>query len=180
MDEVGRGAWAGPVVVGAVAIDISRAWPWKGDSKALSRQKREEAAAWILENSRFCSLGWAEAWEIDELGLSAALQLAYLRAARNLPKRTEIIIDGNVNYLPHLLETKCIIRADQSIACVSAASIIAKVARDKYMKNLAGKHPGYGFDSHVGYGTKRHIDCLAKHGISNQHRKSYKPVAALV
>lgn len=174
MDEVGRGAWAGPIVVGAVSINSS----WQGDSKSVPKSERAKAANQIYERAKFASLGWADAWEIDDLGLSAALELAYRRAVKTLPKIDEIIIDGNVNYLANHAFSRCVIKADETIGCVGAASVIAKVARDEYMAQLGRVFPDYGFERHVGYGTKKHIEGIKRHGLCRHHRRSYKPIAA--
>ena len=107
------------------------------------------------------------------------MRLAIDRALADiLEQPDQIIIDGHINYLPDNKLAQCVIKADQKVSAVSAASIVAKVARDNYMADLAGKHPKYGFESHVGYGTKRHQDALASHGPSQMHRLSFKPVMA--
>lgn len=178
MDEVGRGAWAGPLVVGAVCLDVKL--DELCDSKLLSRVKREIIDKQIRASARYIGLGIVEPAEIDELGLSKAHFLAYQRAIGNISENVEVIIDGNINYLPDLPNVKCIIRADQTVPCVSAASIIAKVYRDNLMAKLALDFPEYGFDSHVGYGTKRHHDALIKFGVTQLHRTSYKPINAIL
>lgn len=146
----------------------------------LAPATREKISAWIYQNAQFSDLGWASPVEIDEFGLSAALYLAYKRAIRNFDSGCDIIIDGNINYLRDQPRARCIIKADKTMPDVSAASIIAKVARDRYMRELSRKYPAYGFDSHVGYGTQRHIASLSKYGPSVEHRKSYKPIADLI
>lgn len=178
IDEVGRGAWAGPLVIGAVILSE----PIYGlqDSKLLSAEKRQKLAKEILDKAEFAGLGWAEPEEIDQYGLSAAHVLACLRAMRNSPKCSQIIIDGNFNYLSDHPNAICKIKADQTVPAVSAASIVAKVARDKYMAEQALTHKDYGFDNHVGYGTKLHIESLEKLGVCELHRKSYKPVIQFI
>jgi ribonuclease HII len=175
IDEVGRGCWAGPVVAGAVALE----YPLKGlkDSKLLSRQQRESWAEIIGLHALSIGLGWVSAQEVDEVGLTEAVRRAMQRAVDqiNVPYR-EIIIDGNYNFLSGNPKTKTIIKADATVPAVSAASIVAKVARDNYMIELAQQYPDYGFEHHVGYGTALHLEKLAWHGLTVEHRKSYKPV----
>ena len=175
MDEVGRGSWAGPLTVAAVSLSK----PINGlrDSKLLSKQQREKLAATIYEEAVAWSIGWSHQFEIDSMGLSVSLQRAYNRAILALPCLfDEIIIDGNVNFLRHLKKVRLVIGADRSVPCVSAASIIAKVARDKYMHSQSTVYPGYGFERHVGYGTRDHCLSLNSYGVCALHRQSFKPV----
>jgi ribonuclease HII len=172
IDEVGRGSWVGPLLVCAVRIKKNI----KGlkDSKTISPKKREILAK---EINRYCDVGygWVSASEIDDIGLSEALRQASAKALLeiNLELDEEIIIDGTVNFLPDL-KAKMLIKADQEIPEVSAASIIAKVTRDKYMKNISKDYPGYCFEKNVGYGTKEHTKAIEQFGLTNIHRKSYK------
>jgi ribonuclease HII len=179
MDEVGRGCWAGPMVAGAVIL----ADPIVGlrDSKKLSKKQREKLAAEIQIHATAIGLGWVQPAEIDSIGLSAAVKLAMQRALEQITvDYDELIIDGNFNFFPGNLKAKAIIKADNSVSAVSAASIIAKVARDKYMNDLAGDYLNYQFSKHVGYGTALHLELLKQFGVSDMHRKSYKPVQALL
>lgn len=178
IDEVGRGAWAGPLVIGAVILGE----PIKGlkDSKLLSANQRHELSEEILEKAEFVGLGWAEPDEIDSYGLSAAHALACRRAVRNSPKCSQIIIDGNINYLASYPNAKCLIKADQTVMEASAASIVAKVARDRYMASLHSEFPIYNFENNVGYGTRIHLEALSSHGPTLHHRRSFAPVAALI
>ena len=189
IDEVGRGPWAGPLVIGAVILpkDENGNFPdWVTpltDSKKLSVKKREEFSDLILNNALATGLGWVTAPEIDKLGLSESLKLATRRAVEEIRAQkvpfTEIIIDGTVNFLKDTNLERYVTnlkKADLLIKEVSAASIIAKVARDHYMQNLAQKYPEYGFDKHVGYGTKLHSEMLAKYGPCPEHRSSFKPI----
>jgi ribonuclease HII len=179
IDEVGRGCWAGPLVAGAVILER----PMRGlrDSKQLTKSQRQRLALRIHKKALACGLGWVTAAEIDELGLTAATTLAMRRAVDQLAvDYEEIIIDGIVNYLPDNPYARAVVKADNSILAVSAASIIAKVARDNYMAERATDYPHYGFDSHVGYGTALHLERLKLHGISDLHRLSFKPIQALV
>lgn len=178
IDEVGRGAWAGPLVLGAVVLGNKKI-DRLNDSKLLTRQSRQELSVMIRENAAFYSLGWVTAEEVDELGLTAATTLGIKRALDGFDySEFEMIIDGSVNYFKEYAGARCLIKADQSIPAVSAAGIIAKVARDDYMKKLAAKFPAYGFESHVGYGTKIHRLNIEKHGKCPEHRSSFKPLAA--
>ena len=180
MDEVGRGAWAGPLVVGAVALKE----PLAGlkDSKLLTRSQRNALDLTIRTNA-YIGLGWAEAAEIDAFGLTTALRLAYGRALdelQNVGEIGEIIIDGNYNFLHLDTRVKTLIDADALVPAVSAASIVAKVARDNFMINMANDIPHYGFEHHVGYGTLEHRRALEQFGATLVHRHSFKPVKRYV
>ncbi len=179
IDEVGRGCWAGPVVAGAVVLGN----PIEGlkDSKLLSKKQRERLATQIELQANAIGLGWVEATVIDEIGLTAAVKLAMERALEQIGiAYDEVIIDGNVNFLVENPKARAVIKADATVPAVSAASIIAKVARDKYMAELPAEYTGYDFDKHVGYGTALHLEKLKLYGVSDLHRHSFKPIAALL
>lgn len=178
IDEVGRGAWAGPLVVGA--IQLSRPIYGLADSKKLTYKKRVKLAKEIYKKCDNWGLGWVEAGEIDKLGLTQAMTLAIERALFGFDEDVDIVIDGTINYLPDNSLARCEIGADSTIPAVSAASILAKVARDNFMIEQAVRFPNYGFDRNVGYGTRLHIESLKKFGISPIHRTSYKPVQAIL
>lgn len=176
IDEVGRGAWAGPLVVGAVVLGEASI-EGLTDSKKLTAKKRQVIAGDIKEQAHAIGLGWVSAETIDRIGLSKALTLATTRAVGEiLIPYDRIIIDGTVNFLhdPRVVTMK---QADLLVPSVSAASIIAKVARDYYMREIVhAELPEYGFNAHVGYGTAKHAENITHHGPSYMHRMSFKPV----
>lgn len=175
MDEVGRGSWAGPLFVGAVIL--GKPIPGLRDSKLLTRQQREKLDPLIRDQAEAFALGVVSHSEIDELGLTAATRIAYERAIAGITvEYDEIIIDGSYSYLATNDKARTIIGADRSVAAVSAASIIAKVARDELMRSLSRDYPAYGFDRHVGYGTAFHASALRTYGLCDIHRRSFKPV----
>lgn len=178
IDEVGRGAWAGPLVVGA--IQLSKPIDGLADSKKLTYKKRLGLVREIYRKSDKWGLGWVDASEIDQHGLTRAMTLAIERALFGFDEDCEIVIDGTINYLPENPLARCEIAADANVPAVSAASILAKVARDNFMIGQAVRFPNYGFDKNVGYGTKRHIESLKKFGISPIHRTSYKPIQSYI
>lgn len=175
IDEVGRGSLAGPLVIGAVVL--ASAIEGLTDSKLLSKKQRNKFALLIKQDAEFIGLGWVSEAEIDNIGLSSALVLAANRSIINLTMRIdEIIIDGTVNFLAPNKLSRALVKADISIQSVSAASVIAKTERDKYMATLATEYPQYGFDSNMGYGTKYHLEAIRKYGPCQSHRKSFEPI----
>jgi ribonuclease HII len=182
IDEVGRGCWAGPLVAGAVLLE--RPIAGLKDSKLLSKKRRESLVLDIELEATAYGLGWVTPEEVDTLGITTAVKRAMERAFAAVCEQVatfdEVIIDGNINYLPNEPKAHELIKADMTIPAVSAASILAKVARDRYMEQMALEYPQYGFDKHVGYGTAAHIAALKSHGICILHRKSYKPIRQLI
>ncbi len=179
IDEVGRGSWAGPLLV--VAAYAQKTLPTGlDDSKVLSATKRQSLLPEI-EATCVVGEGWVQSEEIDELGLTKAMQLGVARALLGLgaESNAEIIMDGHINYCPEeFTNVLPIVNADKTHPIVSAASIYAKVKRDEHMKRLALIYPEYAFDKHVGYGTELHRIMLKNYGPSRIHRRSYKPVQA--
>lgn len=179
IDEVGRGPWAGPLVIGAVVLGDAEI-DGLTDSKKLSRKRREELDVQIREQAAGYGLGWVTAEEIDLIGLSSALVLATKRAVEqvHVPYH-EIIIDGTINFLkgtPKGQHVTVMKKADLLIPSVSAASIIAKVARDRYMAEQDEVYPGYTFAGHVGYGTAAHRAAIEQLGVTPLHRLSFAPL----
>jgi ribonuclease HII len=178
IDEVGRGSLAGPLVVGAVIL--AKKITGLKDSKLLSRIQRERLDITIRREAAAFGLGWVSHDEIDELGLTGAVRLAMERALAEINENyDEVVIDGNYNFLAGNPKCRTLIRADQLVPAVSAASIIAKVARDNFMIALADNYKNYGFESHVGYCTRAHLLALSKFGPCEIHRKSFMPVKLL-
>ena len=189
IDEVGRGPLAGPLVVGAVILPEDKP-EWVDelrDSKKLSAKKREALSELILKQAPASGLGWVSASKLDEVGISEALRLACSRAVKSVQELhvpfSQIVIDGKVNFLSGTaLENfvSTMPKADDLIKEVSAASIIAKVARDHYMYELDSKYPGYGFEKNVGYGTAKHMAAIKELGVCPEHRKSFEPIKSMV
>jgi ribonuclease HII len=176
IDEVGRGAWAGPLVVGAVilgGVEINGLT----DSKLLTKARRNSLDKEIRQKATAIGLGWVSAKHIDTIGLGPALRVAAERALAHLSHHDykEIIIDGTIRLIDDA-RVKTMPKADLLIPSVSAASVIAKVARDNYMAHLDRVFPGYGFKRHVGYGTKAHQKAIHEIGASPIHRLSYSPL----
>jgi ribonuclease HII len=175
IDEVGRGAWAGPLVVGAVLLGGSSI-EGLTDSKKLTKLQRERLDIEIRQKAAGIGLGWVSAKQIDRIGLSEALKLASRKAIAHIHAGyKEIIIDGTVKFIddPRVTVMK---KADLLVPSVSAASIVAKVARDNYMRHLDMVFPGYKFSGHVGYGTAAHRKAIDLLGVTPLHRLSYAPL----
>ena len=180
VDEVGRGPLAGPVVAAAVILDPTKPIDGLMDSKKLTESKRQVLSKVIKERALSWALGRAEVEEIDEINILQASLLAMERAVLGLDiKPIKAMVDGNK--LPNLdCQAEAIIKGDSKIPAISAASIIAKVARDSEMLELDTQYPGYGLAKHKGYPTKAHLAALSELGVTPIHRVSYKPVRQLL
>lgn len=180
VDEAGRGPLAGPVVAAAVILDESRPVDGLADSKALSPVRREELAILIRERALAWAVAEAEVEEIDRLNILQATLLAMKRAVEGLRVAPNmVLVDGN--QLPALTcEAKAIVKGDATVPAISAASILAKVARDRTMVLLDVECPGYGFAKHKGYPTVDHLAALGRLGVSKHHRTSFAPVRNLI
>ena len=189
IDEVGRGPYAGPLVIGACILgdwqnSENAEWIEKlTDSKKLSAKRREELYVLIKEKALAAATGWVSSAEIDEIGLSEALRLATRRAVEQIQQTkvpfSEIIIDGTMNFLVGTKLEKYVStlkKGDFLVKEISAASILAKVERDNYMAKLDVVYPKYGFGKHVGYGTAAHQKAMEEFGLTPEHRRSFRPV----
>ncbi|MBU1019454.1 ribonuclease HII [Patescibacteria group bacterium] len=171
MDEAGRGPWAGPLTAAACFIPKNTRLPGLNDSKKLSPKKREELFH-LIKSKTFCGIGTATTKEVEK-GLKYALNLAYQRALKQIDLEPDnLIIDGR-DKLDLPFPYKSIIKGDQKERPIMAASILAKVTRDKMMERMHKKYPNYRFDLHKGYGTRLHRSMLQKHGICSIHRKQF-------
>ncbi|KGQ33116.1 ribonuclease HII [Gallibacterium anatis] len=177
VDEVGRGPLVGAVVTAAVILDPERPIAGLADSKKLSEKKRLLLAEEIKEKALAWSLGRAEAAEIDQINILQATMLAMCRAVQGLHIQPDfVLIDGNRIPVALNIAAQAVVKGDSLVAEISAASILAKVARDQEMLLLHQKYPQYGFDRHKGYPTKFHLEALEKYGILSEHRQSFAPV----
>lgn len=189
IDEVGRGPYAGPLVIGACILgdwqnSENAEWIEKlTDSKKLSAKRREELYVLIKEKALATATGWVSSAEIDKIGLSEALRLATRRAVEQIQKTkvpfSEIIIDGTMNFLARTKLEKYVStlkKGDFLVKEISAASILAKVERDNYMAKLDAVYPEYSFGKHVGYGTAEHQKAMEEFGLTPEHRRSFRPV----
>ena len=187
IDEVGRGPWAGPLVVGAVILGGAEI-DGLDDSKKLTKKRRQTLDALIRQQAAAWALGWVSAQELDDIGMSEALRLATRRAVEQIQAQcrqqnlafSEIIIDGKVNFLRGTALEKFAMtmpKADGLIPSVSAASIVAKVARDQFMAEQDAAYPGYGFASNAGYGVAKHRAAIERLGVTPLHRLSFAPLA---
>ena len=176
VDEAGRGPLAGPVFAAAVILDKKIQIEGLNDSKKISEEKRESIAQEIKEKAIAWSIGISSSEEIDEVNILKATLIAMKRAIEGLKIFPDIaLIDGQ-----HAPQAQCkvrtIVKGDQSKKNIMAASILAKVSRDNYMKEIDDKYPEYGFKQHKGYPTKMHLEALKLYGVTSEHRLSFKPV----
>ena len=180
VDEAGRGPLAGPVYAAAVILDPERHIAGLADSKALSASRRLELAVQIRRYARAWAIASASVAEIDAINILQASLLAMQRAVEQLPFAPgEVLVDGT--HCPSVgYPVRAIVRGDSTIASISAASILAKTARDAEMLRLHLLYPHYGLDRHKGYPTAAHLAALKRHGVADIHRRSYAPVRRLL
>lgn len=180
VDEAGRGPLAGPVVAAAVILDDMNPIKGLNDSKKLSPLRREKLYDEIRAKALCCSVAQASVEEIDQLNILQATMLAMRRAVEGLRlKPHKVLVDGN--RLPVLdVLAEAIVRGDATVAAISAASILAKVTRDRWCQELDQRYPQYGFAGHKGYGTAEHLVALRTHGACPEHRKTFAPVAQVL
>ena len=181
VDEVGRGAWAGPVTYAACVLPSDRRIYKLRDSKQLDPVRREELFTRLHDFALGVGVGHASNREIDRLGMSDAIRLAAARAVDALPIRPDVLLlDGNWDFLSHYgVPTECIVHGDAHSASVAAASVVAKVTRDRMMCAAADSHPHYEFERNKGYPAPAHLAALDDVGACPLHRHSWEPVAAL-
>ena len=180
VDEAGRGPLVGPVCAAAVILDPARPIDGIADSKKLTAARRERLDRLIRDGALAWSIAWSSAEEIDRLNILQATLLAMRRAVAGLQVRpARVLVDGN--RCPELeIETQAIVGGDGRVAAIGAASILAKVARDRLMDRLDLDFPGYGFARHKGYPTRDHLEALRRLGPTIQHRRSFAPVRQLL
>ena len=188
VDEVGRGALAGPVYAGAAILDFAKLFKLSRenrslirDSKSLTHAQRQKSLLLIHKVAKTYAVGSADIREIESLGITQASFLAMRRALAKLTESFDVLlIDGKL-YLPNVfVEQHAIIGGDASCFSIAAASILAKEARDELMREESPLYPAYGFDSHVGYATEKHLNAIHEHGPCAIHRKSFDPIKALI
>ena len=176
VDEVGRGSLIGPVYAAAIILNKSIDSKLLKDSKSLSKGQREELFSYIKKNSVW-AIGQSSIKEIEKINILQASLLAMKRAILKLKKKpTLVLIDGNKLPILNDYKLKYVIKGDQKIPCISAASIVAKVSRDRFITTLSKKLKNYGWDTNSGYGTKEHLRAIKKFGITKYHRKTFSPI----
>lgn len=180
VDEVGRGPLAGPVITAAVILPAKYDLPNLTDSKKLTPKRREALSIAIKKQALCWSLGQASVLEIDQMNILHATMLAMQRAVSDLGiEPEEVLVDGN-RTPGFAMPSRAIVGGDGLEPCISAASIIAKVARDQLMSDYAREYPNYGFERNSGYPTQQHRDALIAHGVTPIHRRSFAPVKAVL
>lgn len=174
LDEAGRGPLFGPVVAAAVILPSDIEFEGLNDSKKLTPKKRDRLFDQIIENAVDYAIGRAEAKEIDDINILNASLLAMRRAVNQLKTRPDLcLIDGNQLRYFESYSAKTVIKGDATSACIAAASILAKVTRDREMESYAKQYPGYGFEKNKGYPTRDHYEALDKYGPTDMHRKTF-------
>jgi ribonuclease HII len=180
VDEAGRGPLAGPVVAAACILPVDFNLPGLNDSKKLAEKKREHLAVLIKEQALAYSISFVGPEEIDLLNILQATKVAMKRALAGLKISPDYVLVDGRDKLEIPIKQEAIIGGDRLIASIAAASILAKVARDKAMKEIHKVFPVYGFDRHKGYGTKFHLEALKKYGPCPIHRRSFSPIKEMV
>ncbi len=176
VDEVGRGPLAGPVTAAAVVLDPANIPEGLNDSKKLSAKRREALYEAIMASAEVC-IAHASVEEIDEINILYASHLAMERAVAGLPAAPDhVLIDGNKIPKALTIPAEALVKGDARSLSIAAASIVAKVTRDRIMVDLAQQHPGYGWEQNAGYPSKSHISALQNLGVTPHHRRSFKPV----
>lgn len=187
VDEVGRGPWAGPITAAAVIIERND-YKFKKlkklgvrDSKKLDAEKREILFNVLTNDPEIdFALGWVSCKEIDKLGMAEANNLVFKRAIRGLKIKPDYVLSDGFVVKKLGLRKEKVIKGDRKILTIAAASIIAKVSRDRYMIELSKKYAHYGFEEHKGYGTKKHQEAIKKFGVCSEHRRSFKPIHEII
>lgn len=180
VDEAGRGPWAGPVVAAAVILPAGFELEGLDDSKKISKKKRE---AFFYDITNICDYGVGVINEtvIDQVNILAATKLAMRSAIFDLYSKPEVVLlDGNQNIEISGMETLPVIKGDSKSMSIAAASVVAKVTRDRIMENLDAEFPQYGWNKNAGYGTKQHVNALQEYGACKYHRKSFAPIKRLL
>jgi len=178
VDEAGRGPLAGPVVAAAAILNIKKIPKGINDSKQLNHEKREALYLEIIKHAQ-TGVGIANVSEIDSLNILGATKLAMRRALEALAVQVDVaLVDGN-QAPGFTCKTVTLVEGDAKCLFIASASIIAKVTRDRIMRELAEQHPGYGWETNMGYGTRAHYHGLAKHGVTPHHRRSFEPIRTL-
>ena len=185
IDEVGRGCWAGPVCAGAAILDYEKLSQLTDkerglirDSKLLSCGQRQAIVPIIHSIALATQVGWSSVREIETLGLQRAIYLAMERAVSQLTTApTFALVDGTITIPGIRIPQRSVVKGDQLCFAIAAAAILAKEARDDYMRDMEAAYPDFGFGSHVGYGTKTHSDAIARNGICELHRRNFAPIA---
>ena len=179
LDEAGRGPWAGPVVAAAVVLPKTRSLKGVADSKALTAEQREKALSLIQKRALGIGVGIVEAGEIDRLNILQASLKAMELAVRDLPLPPDFLLIDGLHSLPLPLRQQAMPKGDGRCLSIAAASIVAKVTRDRLMVAYHEKYPEYNFPKHKGYGTREHLRALQQHGCCPIHRQSFRPIYQL-
>ncbi|TDQ42407.1 ribonuclease HII [Aureibacillus halotolerans] len=179
VDEAGRGPLAGPVVAGAVVLPEDFYYPELNDSKKMTAAAREHCYEYLLVHAYATGVGIMNSQQIDKLNIYEATRQAMVKAVQNMDTPLDyVLVDAMTLPMPYAQAS--IIKGDQRSLSIAAGSVIAKVTRDRLMKRMAKTYPGYGFDVHMGYGTKQHVQALQANGPCEIHRKSFQPVKAVL